>query len=549
MKFTVCLALSMTLVCVAVAPARGAEFLVRDGAEFQAALDSAAANRADDVVVLVAGVYTGKFEYRSSESQSLTIRGVAGLSRDRVILDGDDAGRVLELYTDPAFRGADYTIEVRNLTIRDGNASTESRREGGGIKANINSGSLRIVDCAILSCIGVGDGGGAYMAATGSMRVERCLISGNAANDMVGSRGRGGGLFMNVSSSADTTVVGCVVTDNFAESQGGGLWIGFQKTGARNIISNTIVGNGSPEGAGIYFYAAVTANVMNSIVYENTPEPAGQIVFRDGFVTNRVGYNNDVGTVIGGWTESGGNVDVDPGFVDAAGDDYRLRPDSPLVDAGRNVAPGMINYDYAANPRIIDSGLSGEPVVDIGAYERYAVRYGTLGSEVVLAGTGFGAKKPKVYLLYEKKPGKYKKANLKVLEYSDGRIVCLFKKKKEAGAYPLFCQPREKGSAPIGLGEFDVSGPELDVFTPTQAAPGHLVTLTGRFFSTKKPKIYFANIATGKRKKAKVKRIEMDPLTGLSEVLFAVPKLESGPYLFSLVSKIGDATTTYTVSR
>jgi hypothetical protein len=387
------------------------------------------------------------------------------------------------------------------------------------------------------------------MAATGSMRVERCRFEGNMANDAVGAMGRGGGLHMNVSGSADTTVVGCLITDNYAEDQGGGLWIGFQKTGARNIISNTIVGNGSPEGAGIYFYAAITANVMNNIIYENTPAQAGQVVFRDGFVTNRVGYNNDVGTVVGGWTESGGNVDVDPGFVNAPGGDYRLAVNSPLVDVGRNVAPGMINHDYAGDPRILDSGTTGEPVVDIGAYERYVPRNGTIGTEVVLAGTGFGPKKPKVYVLYEKKPGKFKKASLKVLEYSDSRLECLFKKKLAPGAYPLFCQPRAKGSIPIPMGEFLVTGPELQSFTPKQARPAALVALTGMFFGPKKPKIRFADLATGKKKKAKVKRAEMDPLTGLSEVLFVVPKVGSGQYLVSFENKIAATTTTYFVSQ
>jgi len=34
-----------------------------------------------------------------------------------------------------------------------------------------------------------------------------------------------------------------------------------------------------------------------------------------------------------------GNIDVDPGFVDAANDDYRLRADSPCIDAGNPLGP------------------------------------------------------------------------------------------------------------------------------------------------------------------------------------------------------------------
>lgn len=54
-------------------------------------------------------------------------------------------------------------------------------------------------------------------------------------------------------------------------------------------------------------------------------------------------------------------LNVDPGFADAAGDDYRLVPDSPLVDAGV-VVPGINDVgDYAY----------GSSAPDIGAYELF----------------------------------------------------------------------------------------------------------------------------------------------------------------------------------
>lgn len=59
-----------------------------------------------------------------------------------------------------------------------------------------------------------------------------------------------------------------------------------------------------------------------------------------------------------------GNLfDFDPQFIDPANNDYRLRPCSPLINAGSNLAAAGILTDLAGNPRI------QEGTVDIGAYE------------------------------------------------------------------------------------------------------------------------------------------------------------------------------------
>lgn len=93
-----------------------------------------------------------------------------------------------------------------------------------------------------------------------------------------------------------------------------------------------------------------------------------------------------------------GNVAADPGFIDPVGpdgvpgtsdDDLRLRPDSPLVDAGWNEAASRAleehgaagrakappPSDYAGAPRFVDApfvldrGRGRAPIVDMGAFE------------------------------------------------------------------------------------------------------------------------------------------------------------------------------------
>jgi hypothetical protein len=63
-----------------------------------------------------------------------------------------------------------------------------------------------------------------------------------------------------------------------------------------------------------------------------------------------------------------GRLNVNPGFVNAAGGDYRLAASSPLIDKG---APGSgaPTLDLAGGTRVLDGNGDGAAVRDMGAYE------------------------------------------------------------------------------------------------------------------------------------------------------------------------------------
>jgi hypothetical protein len=127
----------------------------------------------------------------------------------------------------------------------------------------------------------------------------------------------------------------------------------------------------------------------NNIVQGNLAVFAPDDLYLSGFGI-REGFNNNYSEMDGnGWTAAGGNIDVDPGFVepgywndngttsDPTDDtwvdgDYHLASTSACIDAGSNYVPypGSVNSrDFEGDPRIVDGDGDGTPRIDIGADE------------------------------------------------------------------------------------------------------------------------------------------------------------------------------------
>ena len=62
-----------------------------------------------------------------------------------------------------------------------------------------------------------------------------------------------------------------------------------------------------------------------------------------------------------------GNLDVDPGFLNAPAGDYSLRSGAAVVDKGDSSV--VTPLDRAGNDRAFDGDSNGSPVPDMGAYE------------------------------------------------------------------------------------------------------------------------------------------------------------------------------------
>src|SRR5262249_15377207 len=109
--------------------------------------------------------------------------------------------------------------------------------------------------------------------------------------------------------------------------------------------------------------SSLTVNFFNNSV-SNTRDEGIAATPGSGLSINN-GFNDFFNTQPNsGFTEGPGTLFVDPLFINPAATNYRLQPDSPLINQGTNTPTGGLPSVDADNlPRIVGG------TVDIGAYE------------------------------------------------------------------------------------------------------------------------------------------------------------------------------------
>lgn len=181
------------------------------------------------------------------------------------------------------------------------------------------------------------------------------------------------------------------------------------------------------------------------------------------------------------------------------------------------------------------SGATYPPVLPLAA----SVNQGTIGTQIIIEGSGFGDKKGKVLI---------GGAALKIAKngWSDSSITGTVNKALPPAPYTLTIAP--KGEPSFNYTDtFTMTSPITSTVTPEQAAVGTEVLVEGSFFGAKKGKVYLED-NNGKQNKCKVTEWYMDPPTGASRLKFIVPtKLTSGSYTLGITNKVGAITTPFTV--
>ena len=318
------------LVAAGVASATGMTFAditpagsaAENTAAIQSAIDAAAVANPAGTVTLG----NGTFEINS---QLMVTGGVTlvGQGWDNTIIKQTASGqRVATLKDDSTLRGVTTTggkltsnwdngagVYVNNGTVSwckiINNKSTATHNVwGAGV--HVTSGTIdhSVVAFNELTAMASGGGGIGTYNTSGNILIDTCLVYGNVANGS-DSKSKGGGICINMGSPT-VLVRNTTITGNSANGSGGGFCNG--SNGNKMTFVNTIV----------------TGNTATS--------------------------DNDIhGTLASG--SSNNLFDVDPLFLNAEGNDYRIDVESPAVRAGityEGIGNDLDGNAFAATPSI-----------------------------------------------------------------------------------------------------------------------------------------------------------------------------------------------------
>jgi hypothetical protein len=153
---------------------------------------------------------------------------------------------------------------LRNMIVKD--CYVSSGTSAGVFTVNASNGTLQ--NCLIQNNTtevltggsGTSFGGGLYLSST-SAKAIGCVIRGNKSINVTVTKAKGGGVFMQTGSK----LINCVVYNNQAQGQGGGV---FMNDAASQAINCTVARNKAGlTGGGVYMNTGAIFN--NSIVWSN----------------------------------------------------------------------------------------------------------------------------------------------------------------------------------------------------------------------------------------------------------------------------------------
>lgn len=193
-------------------------------------------------------------------------------------------------------------------------------------------------------------GGGAYTTGSSPAFVH-CIFQGNAAES-----GNGGGVYC--ASSSRPTFTRCTFSRNVA-NRGAGAYLQAANIEFQNCTFGNNYGSLGPSSGGGVFCAGASPHIHNSIIAFNVE---GDAVACSGLSLPLLTCTDIYGNADGDWTaciagQSGlnGNLNLDPKFCDAAGDNFLLKAKSSPCRPSYNPECGLIGA-WPATPTCYGPG-------------------------------------------------------------------------------------------------------------------------------------------------------------------------------------------------
>ena len=247
-------------------------------------------------------------------------------------------------------------------------------RSGAGV--NISSANPTLVDCVIEDCTATGSGGALYVYKA-SPTIKNCILRNNRADC------NGGGAYVRAGSPIFQN---CVFARNTAKAQAGGVYVEGQ---SEPVFQNCAFAGNHAHAAGAVAGRAGRIGLVNTILWGNVPN---QITLQRG----RLRADNCL--VQGGWpSNSTAILTADPRFLDPEIGNLRLRADSPCVDAGTlsNATPVDLDGETRPHGRAVDIGpdeykdTNGDGFADFWVATWFGNAATTLVADADLDGDGY----------------------------------------------------------------------------------------------------------------------------------------------------------------
>ncbi len=304
-----------------------ADFCVSDVTGLESALATAASNDESDTIKIQEGVYltTSELVVGSAQDQNVALIGGydVGCSGRRTkpsmtVLDGQGDHRVLTVL----MTSGQFWFE--GLTVRNGNAALNG---GGMVAGNLSGGTIDVV-------------------------IRHNIFHDNQAGSF-------GGAFSGGSDLGTFEMTNNLIFGNNASNYGAAM-VTLNGSSPSAILSNTVVDNTGLKGIRVWASDAPTV-IANNIFWGH--QTADLTLTSSGLILE----NNCYQALDGTPGTSAGNTTDDPLFVGSG--NYRLRPVSPLIDAGTDTPSGgsLPLFDLDGSPRPNGSAI------DIGAYEDWSL--------------------------------------------------------------------------------------------------------------------------------------------------------------------------------